>query len=197
MTKPQGKLRIIGGKWRRRVLPVVDLPGLRPTSDRVRETLFNWLQDDISGARCLDLFAGSGALGFEAASRGATSTTMLEVQSKASAVLAENIKTLKADNIQLLRQDAIAWLKAHGQINNGSEKSASLPFDIVFLDPPFDSDLLAQACDLLERQQCLSEHAYIYLEVNGKQGLPDLPENWSIQKEKKSRSGTLLFSATK
>lgn len=191
MSKPQGKLRIIGGKWRSRVLPVVDLPGLRPTTDRVRETLFNWLQDDISGARCLDLFAGSGALGFEAASRGAVSTTMLEMQSKASAVLAENIKALKADNIQLVRQDAIIWLKAgglktHGLTNTGSENSASQPFDIVFLDPPFDSDLLAQACNLLEQQQCLSEHAYIYLEMDGKQNLPNLPVNWSIQKEKKA-----------
>lgn len=191
MSKPQGKLRIIGGKWRSRVLPVVDLPGLRPTTDRVRETLFNWLQDDISGARCLDLFAGSGALGFEAASRGAASTTMLEVQSKASAVLAENIKTLKADNIQLVRQDAITWLNAgglknHELTNNGSENSASQPFDIIFLDPPFDSDLLEQACDLLERQQCLSEHAYIYLEMDDKQSLPVLPVSWSIQKEKKA-----------
>ena len=181
MSKAQGKLRIIGGKWRSRVLPVVDLAGLRPTTDRVRETLFNWLQDEISGARCLDVFAGSGALGFEAASRGAASVVMLEMQNKASAVLAENINILKADNIQLIRQDAFSWLN-----NTCLKSTVAQTFDIVFLDPPFDSGLLKQACDTLEQQRCLSEHAYIYLEMDGKQNLPDLPENWVILKEKKA-----------
>ena len=181
MRKPQGKLRIIGGKWRSRVLPVIDLEGLRPTTDRVRETLFNWLQDDISGSRCLDLFAGSGALGFEAASRGAASVTMLEIQSKANAVLAENIKILKADNIQLIREDAISWLTTAC-----IKPPVSQPFDIVFLDPPFDGDLLVKACEALEQQPCLSEQAYIYLEMQGKHKLPDLPESWTLLKEKKA-----------
>jgi len=174
--KSEGRLRIIGGQWRSRILPVVDLPGLRPTTDRVRETLFNWLQSDIPNARCLDLFAGSGALGFEAASRGAASVLMLEVQHKAAKTLAENILTLKADNIKLLQQDALSWL---------SEKLKD-PFDIVFVDPPFDSDYLSSACQLLEDNGYLSDHASIYLEIGSKQSLPDLPQSWGLAREKKA-----------
>ncbi len=171
-----GKLRIIGGQWRRSLLPVVDLPGLRPTTDRVRETLFNWLQSDIAGARCLDLFAGTGALGFEAASRGAASVTMLELQKAAWQTLAQNIKSLNAQNIQLLKIDALSWLSA----------TPDHVFDVVFLDPPFDSLYLGQACEMLENQSYLSEHACIYLELNSKQALPTLPENWCVTKEKKA-----------
>lgn len=171
-----GKLRIIGGEWRSRILPVVDLAGLRPTTDRVRETLFNWLQNDVPGARCIDLFAGSGALGFEAASRGATSVLMLELQNQAVKTLSDNIQALKAENIKLLQQDAIRWLK-----------SASVDkFDVVFLDPPFDSDYLAQACELLEQQQHLSEFACIYIEMDSKQSLSDLPASWTLVRQKKA-----------
>lgn len=171
-----GKLRIIGGEWRSRILPVVDLAGLRPTTDRVRETLFNWLQNDVPGARCIDLFAGSGALGFEAASRGATSVLMLELQNQAVKTLSDNIQALKVENIKLLQQDAIRWLK-----------SASVDkFDVVFLDPPFDSDYLAQACELLEQQQHLSEFACIYIEMDSKQSLPDLPASWTLVRQKKA-----------
>lgn len=176
-----GRLRIIGGAWRSRVLPVIDLPGLRPTTDRVRETLFNWLQNDISGARCLDLFAGSGALGFEAASRGSSFVVMLEVQPKAADSLVKNIQTLKAENIQLIREDAIGWLKS-----SCSQTDPQHSFDIVFLDPPFDSDYMAQACELLEKQQCLSDEAFIYLEMDSKHSLPKLPASWSIIREKKA-----------
>ncbi len=171
-----GKLRIIGGQWRRRLLPVVDLSGLRPTTDRVRETLFNWLQNDIAGAHCLDLFAGTGALGFEAASRGAASVTMLELQKTAWQTLTQNIKSLDAQNIQLLKIDAFDWLRT----------KPDHVFDIVFLDPPFDSQYLRQACEMLENQLHLSEHACIYLEMNSKQSLPELPENWYVTKEKKA-----------
>ncbi len=171
-----GKLRIIAGKWRSRILPVADLPGLRPTTDRVRETLFNWLQNDIPGARCLDLFAGSGALGFEAASRGAASVLMLELQKQAVEILYDNSKTLQASNIQVLQQDAISWLKS---------KPAEA-FDIVFLDPPFDSDYLSQACELLETRQFLSENASIYLEMDSRQSLPPLPASWHLVREKKA-----------
>ena len=171
-----GRLRIIGGKWRSRLLPVADLTGLRPTTDRVRETLFNWLQNDVPGAHCLDLFAGSGALGLEAASRGATSVTLLEMQNQAVAILAENIKTLEADQVQVIRSDAINWLKS----------KSSDSFDIVFIDPPFDSDYLAQTCELLESQHCLAEHACIYLEMDCRQDLPELPKSWSVTREKKT-----------
>ena len=171
-----GRLRVIGGKWRSRLLPVADLPGLRPTTDRVRETLFNWLQNDVPGAHYLDLFAGSDALGFEAASRGAASVTLLEMQNKAAAILADNIKALGADHVQLVRCDAINWLKSN----------SSVTFDVVFIDPPFDSDYLAQACELLESQQCLAEHACIYIEMECRQDLPELPKTWSVAKEKKA-----------
>ena len=184
-NKGAGKLRIIGGEWRRRQLPVVDLPGLRPTTDRVRETLFNWLQNDIPGANCLDLFAGSGALGFEAASRGAASVTMLELQNNAMQVLQSNKKLLgadkreahnRADNIELIQQNALNWLAAY----------QGKTFDVVFLDPPFDSDYLAKTIQLLDEQACLSENDRIYLECASSQPIPDLPDSWSLEKEKKA-----------
>ncbi len=171
-----GKLRIIGGQWRSRFLQVADLPGLRPTTDRVRETLFNWLQNDVAGANCLDLFAGSGALGFEAASRGAASVVMLEQQNQAVKILTENIHLLKAEHVQVLQCNAISWLSS----------KPSTVFDIVFIDPPFDSDYLQQACELLENQQCLSENACVYLEMNRKHDLPELPQNWNVVREKKA-----------
>ena len=171
-----GKLRIIGGKWRSRFIQVADLPGLRPTTDRVRETLFNWLQNDIAGGHCLDLFAGSGALGFEAASRGAASVLMLENQGPAVRVLNANVQDLKAESVQVSQCDAISWLNS---------KPATV-FDVVFIDPPFASDYLAQACQLLEDQQCLSEHACIYLEMGRKVDLPELPQSWNVVREKKA-----------
>ena len=176
-----GKLRIIGGKWRSRILPVVDLPGLRPTTDRIRETVFNWLQADLGGALCLDCFAGSGALGFEAASRGAASVVMLELQAKAARQLNENIQTLKADNIQTIQQNCLSWLSA---VMPGNVKQQQ--FDVVFLDPPFESELLFQACELLESHAWLSEQACIYIEMDSKQTLPTLPENWQETKHKKA-----------
>jgi len=175
-------LRIIGGQWRSRLLPVADLPGLRPTTSRVRETLFNWLQNDVPGARCLDLFAGSGALGFEAASRGAASVIMLETQSQAAKILRENIQTLNAERVQLLQTDALSWLNS---VTDSVADSAQ-SFDVVFIDPPFDSEYLAQACELLEARQCLSEHACVYLEMNRKQDLPELPQSWTVVREKKA-----------
>lgn len=173
-AKP-GSLRIIGGDWRSRKLPIAEVPGLRPTPDRVRETLFNWLQTEIPGARCLDVFAGSGALGFEAASRGAAEVVMLEKDRLAGKVLAENIRLLKADNIQLLQTDAMQWLEATGE-----------RFDIVFIDPPYASELQAQTCRLLEQQHWLNDNAYIYLELSSQQALPELPQNWQILKGKKA-----------
>jgi len=171
-----GKLRIIGGMWRSRFLQVADLPGLRPTTDRVRETLFNWLQNDVPGAHCLDLFAGSGALSFESASRGAASVTMIENQRQAAELLSANIRDLKAERMQLLQCDALNWLSS----------TPTNQYDIVFIDPPFDSDYLAKACELLENQQYLAEHACIYLEMNRKRDLPVLPKNWNVVREKKA-----------
>lgn len=174
--KSSGKLRIIGGEWRSRLLPVVDLPGLRPTTDRVRETLFNWLQNDIPGSHCLDLFAGSGALGFEAASRGAASVTMLELQAQAFQALRNNCEALQANQIQLWQQDAMNWLKS----------SPDQSFGVVFIDPPFDADLLGSACRLLEDSGCLTNEACVYLEASSGQPLPELPDCWKIVRQKKA-----------
>ena len=123
---PPGRLRIVGGEWRGRRLPVLDQPGLRPTPDRVRETLFNWLAPLITGARCLDLFAGSGALGFEAASRGAGRVVMIEKSANVVRVLRENRLLLDARQVEVIHADAGPWLAGQAE-----------PFDLVFLDPPF------------------------------------------------------------
>lgn len=176
LSAASGKLRIIGGEWRSRQLPVLDLPGLRPTTDRVRETLFNWLQNDIPGARCLDLFAGSGALGFEAASRGAGSVTLLELQSAAADQLAANMQLLQAQQMQLVRANAINWLARY----------QGEPFDLVFLDPPFDSDLLEPVMVCLHQQQLLSADACVYIECDAGQSLPALPPGWQLTKQKKA-----------
>ncbi|MFW2371562.1 MAG: 16S rRNA (guanine(966)-N(2))-methyltransferase RsmD [Gammaproteobacteria bacterium] len=171
----QGQLRIIGGRWRSRMLPVIEQPGLRPTPDRVRETLFNWLQAEIPGSRCLDLFTGSGALGFEAASRGAEQVTLLENQPATCHILSENIKTLSANNIELLQQDALVWLNNSGQT-----------YHVVFVDPPYDSDFLAEICQKLEINHWLSDRAFIYIELSSEQELPELPPNWQIIRGKKA-----------
>jgi 16S rRNA (guanine966-N2)-methyltransferase len=170
-----GRLRIIGGEWRSRLLPVVDQPGLRPTPDRVRETLFNWLQMELPGARCLDLFAGSGALGFEAASRGAAEVTLVEKQADACRVLADNIKILKTGRIRLVQQDALDWLQHCPQA-----------YDVVFVDPPYASGLLGDVCRQLEDNGCLAGEARIYLELGSDQALPELPPNWQIIRGKKA-----------
>ena len=178
--KAECRLRIIGGRWRSRQLPIVDLPGLRPTTDRVRETLFNWLQADIPAAYCLDLFAGSGALGFEAASRGAEQVVMLELQAEAFRKLCDNKQSLTADNIQCMQQDAIEWL------TKAAEMVEQQVFDVVFLDPPYASNLLEQACVLLEKSHLLAADAKIYIEHPSQQALPELPANWRIIRGKKA-----------
>lgn len=171
----QGQLRIIGGRWRSRVLPVIEQPGLRPTPDRVRETLFNWLQAEIPGSRCLDLFTGSGALGLEAASRGANRVTLIEVEPAICRSLLSNIKTLAADNIELVQQDARLWLNKSGR-----------GYDVVFVDPPYASDFLFEICQMLEMNHWLSDRAFIYIELPSEQELPELPSNWQIIRGKKA-----------
>ena len=172
-AKNLGRLRIIAGKWRSRKLVFPSLEYLRPTPDRVRETLFNWLQADVPGSVCLDLFAGSGALGFEAASRGAREVILVEKDRDASAALARNIDILEAGNIQLATDDALRWL----QQDNGL-------YDIVFLDPPYQAGLLSRCCELLESGKNLAENAKIYIEhALGDKGLK-LPDNWECVKNK-------------
>jgi len=162
-SKSKRKVRIIAGKWRGRKLPVADIAALRPTSNRVRETLFNWLQPVINGAQCLDLYAGTGALGFEAASRGASSVVLVDHNPVLVDQLQQDVTLLDAAAVSIEKTDALQWL----QHNN--EK-----FDIVFLDPPFGKDLIEQSCKLLLRHDCLYPKAVIYIEAEkNSQAPPD------------------------
>jgi len=139
-----GRVRIIGGEWRGRLLPVLDQPGLRPSGDRTRETLFNWLQAYLPGSRCLDLFAGSGALGLEAASRGAARVTLVEQSQRVAQCLRDNIRSLQAETVvEVVCADALAWLR-----QAAAQKDPDR-WDLVFLDPPWDSDLYRPAMALL------------------------------------------------
>ena len=170
------QLRIIGGKWRGRKLNFPDVPDLRPTGDRIRETLFNWLQGDIPGSQCLDLFAGSGALGWEALSRGAKQVVFLDSHSKVIRQLKESSKLLACDQAQFIQADAREYL------NN----QQSTPFDVVFLDPPFKQEILQKLVNLLYEKQWLASHAKIYLEMDVNTTTPVLPDSWHLLKEKKA-----------
>jgi len=169
----QNKLRIIGGQWRSRQIRFVDAPGLRPTPARVRETLFNWLQYDIIGRRCLDCYAGSGALGFEAASRGAKSVVLVENNALACRALKENTDTLSAPQIKIVQADVFRYLAGDAQ-----------PFDVVFMDPPFAMGLAVQTCQWLEDKGWLAPQAKIYVETETALNLAGLPENWQLLKSK-------------
>lgn len=167
----KNEFRIIAGQWRRRRLKFPSLPGIRPSPDRVRETLFNWLMQRISGARCLDLFAGSGALGLEALSRGAASVLFIDQERQVVDTLRMHLETLCADNGEVLQSDALAFLRAPRQV-----------FDIVFLDPPFATPLLAEAARDLEQYGWLAPQAHIYVEYP-KSRAPQLPVAWEVIRE--------------
>lgn len=171
-SRTASQVRIIGGVHRGRRLSFAELPGLRPTGDRIRETLFNWLQPYVEGARCLDLFAGSGALGLEAASRGASKVVMIDSAQAVVRQLKENTRVLGLDQVNVIRADALQWL----------EQDAT-PFDIVFLDPPFDADLLEPLCQRLN-MGWLADGAHIYLEDTASREMPRLPEGWVLEKRK-------------
>ncbi|MBN9204535.1 16S rRNA (guanine(966)-N(2))-methyltransferase RsmD [Methylibium petroleiphilum] len=149
-----GEVRLIGGQWKRSKLPVPAAPGLRPTPDRVRETLFNWLGQDLSGWRCLDAFAGSGALGFEAASRGASDVMLLERNAALVRGLRAVQARLDARTVRIEAADALAWMTRY----------AGAPFDLVLLDPPFDSGLFEPA--LRAAQRVLAPAGRVYLEAD-------------------------------
>ncbi len=174
---PVNQLRIIAGRWRGKKIHFVDQEGLRPTADRIRETLFNWLQGDITDSICLDLFAGSGALGIEAASRGAGDVYCVESSSAAAKAIRENLATLADAPVRVINTNALDFLQ---------RPQATLKFDVVFLDPPFASRLLEQACDLLEKQQWLTPHAAIYLESAQPLETLSLPLQWQLAKHKKA-----------
>ena len=169
----QNKLRIIGGNWRSRCVTFLDAPGLRPTPARVRETVFNWLQNDIIGRRYLDLYAGSGALGFEAASRGARSVIQVENNPLVCRALKENAVKLAADQIKIVQSDVFRYLAGDAE-----------PFDVVFIDPPFTMGLAVQTCQWLEEKGWLSKHTKIYVEAESTLKLEGIPENWRQLKSK-------------
>lgn len=169
-------MRIIGGVWRSRQIVFDDAPGLRPTPSRARETLFNWLQADIAGSRCLDLYAGSGALGFEAASRGAKRVVQVENNLKAIRKLRENISLLAADQIVLAPMDVGTYLKAPRPLD---EK-----FDLVFLDPPFNENWVEPTCRFLEEHAWLADYAKIYIEAERNFNPVGMPVNWRLLRNK-------------
>lgn len=171
----QGQIRIIGGKWRGRKISVPALPHLRPTPDRVRETVFNWLAPVIVDAYCLDAFTGSGALGFEALSRGAKAVVMVDESLAVIKQLKETAQRFAADNVEIYRATVPKQLRLPPQ-----------RFNIVFLDPPFQKDLLLPTCFFLEAENFLAEQAYIYLEAPEFLQQNELPENWRLVKSKKA-----------
>lgn len=173
--KSANSLRIIAGKWRGRKLSFPDIDGLRPTPDRVRETVFNWLQPIIGDARCLDLFAGSGALGFEAASRGAQSVDMVELDTQAFQQLNTNRQQLLATQCHVLNQTAQTFL--------GNNKQQ---YDVVFIDPPYQADLWSEIANMIDHNNLLVAKGLVYLECPAKKTLPVLPEHWQLLKEKKA-----------
>ena len=196
-TRPHaGRLRIVAGNWRSRLLDIAAVEGLRPTSERVRETLFNWLAPKIVGARCLDLFAGTGALGLEALSRGARSVVFVERSPVAAKQLEKNIGILTGKpvgaasaanlfgpegspaatpgNANVVRGNALEYLR----------RPTGDAFDIVFLDPPFADDRLGETCRLLAQGELLAEGALIYLELPRSQQEPALPDGWQVEKNK-------------
>lgn len=177
MKKPtraaSGQIRIIGGQWRGRKLPVPDSPGLRPTTDRVRETLFNWLAPSMVSARCLDCFAGSGALGLEALSRYASAATLIEMERGVAQQLQQNLATLKVANAKVVNTNTLTFLNQPGT-----------PHDIVFVDPPFRKGLLDDTLRLLEDNGWLADDALIYVESEVENGLPPVPLHWDLHREK-------------
>ena len=173
-SKNRGKVRITSGEWKNRNLEVPDIDGLRPTSERVRETLFNWLMPSIHKSVCLDLFAGSGSLGFEALSRGAKHCTFVEKSKLAFSQIKTTRTSLNALNSEVHNCDAIDFLSSVHSHN----------FNLVFLDPPFSDDYLISSIESIHEYQLVSSGGYIYIEFDKNNDLSDLPDNWSVIRKK-------------
>ena len=182
MTAPalRHEVRLIGGQWKRSKLPVADTPGLRPTPDRVRETLFNWLGHDLGGWRCLDAFAGSGALGFEAASRGAADVLLLERDRRLAASLRESKLRLKAERLRVEAADALAWMA----------RCAPDSFELVFIDPPFDTPLVEPALALAGR--LVVPQGLVFVEA-ARALLPAAFEPLGLMLHRQGRAGAVHF----
>ena len=168
----KGSIRIIAGLHRGRKLPVLMAEGLRPTTDRVKETVFNWLMPFIQDTNCLDCFAGSGGLGFEALSRGASHVSLIELNKAAAQQLTENKALLQANNISVINSDVLNFIRKNTQ-----------RFDVVFLDPPFRKNFVEQTA-LLLNENSLADNALIYIEMESEDNNQQLPLNWKLLKEK-------------
>lgn len=172
-SAPTGNIRIIAGKYRGRKLPVLLADGLRPTTDRVKETVFNWLMPYLPSSVCLDCFAGAGSLGFEAASRGAKQVSFVEMNKQAAQQLKQNSQLLKADQVKVFHSDALNFL---------NQKPEQL-VDIAFIDPPFRQGLAEKAA-LLLNDSWLADHALIYVEMESESAAFTAPAGWQLLKEK-------------
>ena len=168
-----GNIRIIAGRWRRRLLPVADSIGLRPTPGRVRETLFNWLQDEIEGRTCLDLFAGTGALGFEAASRGAREVVMVERKRDLARAMEKTASDLGAGSVRVFCADALTWRPA-----------SDIRFDLVFLDPPWSGPAPEEALRYLDRIEAIAPRALVCIESDRKAKDFSLPADWILRRRR-------------
>jgi 16S rRNA (guanine966-N2)-methyltransferase len=173
------EVRLIGGLWKRSKLPVADQPGLRPTPDRVRETLFNWLGQDLSGWRCLDAFAGSGALGFEAASRGAAEVLLLERDAALATSLRDSQARLDARALRVETTDALAWMA----------RCAPLRFELILLDPPFDAALHARS--MAVAVPLLVDGGWLYVEAPVPLADSDVPPGFTLVRQ--ARAGQVHY----
>lgn len=174
-ASPRFVLRIIGGEWRGRKVNFPPVAAIRPTPDRVRETLFNWLQPVVPGSRCLDLFAGSGALGLEALSRGARQAVFVEADATAARHIAATLHEFGCDRGQVLALDALRYLAGEAE-----------PFDVIFLDPPYAEHRLADTCRRIEERGWLKPGGCVYLEAAASAGPPALPAHWVLHRSKRA-----------
>ncbi len=175
-NKAAGHIRIIAGQWRGRRLPVTDVVGLRPTTDRVRETLFNWLMQEIDGARILDCFSGSGALGFEALSRYASHATLLELNNSAAQQLKKNAAALNATNAEIIQGDSLNYLS----------RPATSAYDVIFIDPPFRQELYLATIEQLQKHGYLAPNCWIYIESEAELAHLSVPNDWHLHRQKQT-----------
>jgi 16S rRNA (guanine966-N2)-methyltransferase len=178
-------VRIIAGCWRGRYIDVLDEPDLRPTGSRIRETLFNWLTPAIEGARCVDLFAGTGVLGLEAASRGAAEVVLVEQDIRKVRHLGDIAGRLGARSVRVEHADALRWLER----DTGR-------YDIVFLDPPFHQGWVARSCTALAQSDRLADGALVYVEIEADADMPEWPPGWRVHREKQARQVRYLLIST-
>ena len=182
MISKENSVRIISGKYKSRKITFPSQSEVRPTGNRIRESLFNWIQLEITNSRCLDLFAGSGALGIEALSRGAAIATFIESNREAAFYIKKNLKNLGAINGDLIIAEATSWLKCSKDID---------PFDIVFLDPPFKANLMFDCFQLLESNNMIADNGSIYIETETEFKEEILPESWRLSH--KNQAGKVFY----